>query len=209
MIVLSAKHGQSPQNAVGADADPRRPDHRRRSTRPGRRRIPARGDLVAFAIDDDAMLIWLQRPLAPPRPSFAKTYLLGHSGVGNDINGNPKPYTSSGPRDRSTPGADAAAFFGVPAGDARVPDVIGIAQHGSVYTGKQGKIAEHGGDNPQDRDVPILVSGRPLAHGHWRHIVDSPGRDDADRPDDPAAARPRPAGPAGRPGGAHAVLPLP
>jgi hypothetical protein len=85
--------------------------------------------------------------------------LLGHSGVGNDINGNPKPYTSSGLA-HAYAGAEAAAVFGVPAGDARVPDVLGIAQHGSVYTGKQGKIAEHGGDDPQDRDVPLLVSGR-------------------------------------------------
>jgi len=26
---------------------------------------------------------------------------------------------------------------------------------GSVYTGGNGKIAAHGGDNPQDRDVPL------------------------------------------------------
>jgi hypothetical protein len=46
--------------------------------------------------------------------------------------------------------------------DARVPDVIGIAQVGSVYTGKKKKIAEHGGNNPQDRNVPIVVSGNPI-----------------------------------------------
>jgi hypothetical protein len=34
-----------------------------------------------------------------------------------------------------------------------------------VYTGKKAKIAEHGGDNPQDRDVPIVVSGGPIAAG--------------------------------------------
>ncbi len=39
----------------------------------------------------------------------------------------------------------------------RVPDVVGIAQYGVVYTGHQGKIAEHGGDHPEDRNVPILV----------------------------------------------------
>ena len=41
--------------------------------------------------------------------------------------------------------------------DPRVPDVIGIAQYGVVYTGKKGKIAEHGGDHLEDRNVPILI----------------------------------------------------
>ena len=62
-------------------------------------------------------------------------------------------------------GAASAAFFGVPASDPRHPDVLGIAQHGVVYTGGKSKIAEHGGDDPQDRDVPILVVSASLAHG--------------------------------------------
>jgi hypothetical protein len=44
-----------------------------------------------------------------------------------------------------------------------VPDLIGIAQYGVVYTGGQGKIAERGGDNPQDRWVPLVVGGAPVA----------------------------------------------
>jgi hypothetical protein len=159
VIILSAKHGQSPQNpaaltrindgtiidaldaawAVSHAADP---------------------PLVSFSINDDGMLIWLSNRSAAAT-SFAKSFLLGHSGTGNDINGAPKPYTSSGLASVYA-GADAAAFMHVPQSDARVPDLIGIAQVGSVYTGKKGKIAEHGGDNPQDRDVPIVVSGNPI-----------------------------------------------
>jgi len=41
----------------------------------------------------------------------------------------------------------------------------GIAQHGVVYTGGKSKIAEHGGDDPQDRDVPILVVLPGLKNG--------------------------------------------
>jgi hypothetical protein len=41
-------------------------------------------------------------------------------------------------------GAASAAFFGVPPGDPRHPDILGIAQHGIVYTGHKSKIAEHG-----------------------------------------------------------------
>ncbi len=37
--------------------------------------------------------------------------------------------------------------------------MIGIAQYGTVYTGGHAKIAEHGGNNPQDRSVPLVVSG--------------------------------------------------
>ena len=43
--------------------------------------------------------------------------------------------------------------------------MVGIAQHGVVYTGGTSKIAEHGGDDPQDRHVPILVILPGLAHG--------------------------------------------
>ncbi|HEY3614146.1 MAG TPA: hypothetical protein VGK92_10595, partial [Gaiellales bacterium] len=107
---------------------------------------------------------------SPAATSFAKNFLLNHSGTGNDIDGNPKSYTASGLR-AAYAGAAAAAYFGLAAPDARAPDVLGISQYGSVYTGKQGKIAEHGGDNPQDRGVALLVSGAPLAHGHWRHSV--------------------------------------
>ena len=32
-----------------------------------------------------------------------------------------------------------------------------MVQVGVVYTGGTGKIAEHGGANPADRDVPIVV----------------------------------------------------
>jgi hypothetical protein len=53
----------------------------------------------------------------------------------------------------------------VPVSDSRHPDVIGIVQHGVIYTGGKGKIDEHGGDDPQDRDVPILVVLPGLRHG--------------------------------------------
>jgi hypothetical protein len=36
------------------------------------------------------------------------------------------------------------------------PDVFGIAQVGIIYT-TGSKIAEHGGDNPGDRDVQLVV----------------------------------------------------
>jgi arylsulfatase A-like enzyme len=52
----------------------------------------------------------------------------------------------------------SAQLIGVSESDPRVPDVIGIAQYGVVYTGHPSKIAEHGGNHPEDRNVPILVA---------------------------------------------------
>jgi hypothetical protein len=43
--------------------------------------------------------------------------------------------------------------------------VFGIVQHGVVYTGGTAKIAEHGGADRQDRNVPILVVLPALRHG--------------------------------------------
>jgi hypothetical protein len=168
VIVLSAKHGQSPQDPAALTRIPDGPildglDTAWQAAHPGA------GPLVAFAIDDDGMLIWLHDRSAVAT-SFARSYLLAHNGVGNDINGNAKAYTSSGLR-AAYAGADAAAFFGVPAGDPRAPDVLGISQVGSVYTGKQAKIAEHGGDNPQDRNVALVVSGNPI--GNAGDVIDT------------------------------------
>jgi hypothetical protein len=53
-------------------------------------------------------------------------------------------------------GHQSAQFFGVSYSDPHHPDVFGIAQVGTIYT-TGSKIAEHGGDNPGDRDVPLVV----------------------------------------------------
>jgi type I phosphodiesterase/nucleotide pyrophosphatase len=159
VIILSAKHGQSPETPSALTRIPDGPiiDALNAAWSAAH---PGAGDLVAFAIDDDGMLLWLNDRSAEAE-SFAKDFLLSHDGVGNDINGNPKPYTSSGLA-QVYAGTDAASFIGVPFADARVPDIVGISQYGVVYTGGKKKIAEHGGDNPQDRNVPLVVSGDPI-----------------------------------------------
>src|SRR4029077_18343443 len=53
-------------------------------------------------------------------------------------------------------GKDSANYFGVSNSDPRHPDVFAISQVGTIYTGGS-KIAEHGGANPGDRDVPLVV----------------------------------------------------
>ena len=162
-IILSAKHGQSPTdpgdltrvddgpiidgiNAAWAAAHPGAPA------------------LVAFATDDDGLLLWLS-DRSQGAADFARNSLLGHAAAGNDISGSPVTVPASGLK-AVYAGAASAALFGVPAGDPRHPDVVGIAQHGVVYTGGKSKIAEHGGDDRQDRNVPILLVLPGQARGH-------------------------------------------
>jgi Type I phosphodiesterase / nucleotide pyrophosphatase len=164
VVILSAKHGQSPDTPSALTRIPDGPiveelDKAWKEANPS-----DATPLVAFSVDDDGMLMWLN-DRSHEATEFAKDFLLGHSGTGNDIEGNPKPYTSSGLA-KVFAGRAAARYFDVPDGDPRVPDVFGISQYGVVYTGKQGKIAEHGGANPQDRGVPLVVSGAPVdSHG--------------------------------------------
>ncbi len=162
VIILSAKHGQSPQTPSALTRIPDGPIMDALNLAWATAHPAASLPLVAFAIDDDGMLIWLN-DRSDAATSFAKAFLLNHSGVGNDINGNAKGYTASG-LTTVFAGADAAAYFHVAVGDSRVPDLFGISQYGSVYTGGKGKIAEHGGANPQDRDVALFVSGAGVDH---------------------------------------------
>ena len=37
--------------------------------------------------------------------------------------------------------------------------IVGTVQHGVVYTGAKGKISEHGGSDPQDRHVALVIFG--------------------------------------------------
>jgi len=162
-LILSAKHGQSPQTPSALTRIPDGPiiDALNAAWQAD---FPSRVQpLVAFAVNDDGWLMWTNER-SDFATGYAKDFLLHHSGVGNDINGNPKPYTSSGLATVYA-GAAAAAFMGVPAGDERVPDVIGISQYGTVYTGGHGKIAEARRHNPQDRDVPLVVSGAGVDGG--------------------------------------------
>ncbi len=158
VVILSAKHGQSPQTPSALTRIPDGPllqalDEAWHAAHPS-----STAALVAFAVDDDGMLIWLN-DRSEEATTFAKEFLLGHSGTGNDISGNPKPYTSSGLAHVNA-GAAAAGYFDVPAGDSRVPDVFGVAQYGVVYTGKQGKIAA-GRPGGTHASAPAALSGPP------------------------------------------------
>jgi predicted AlkP superfamily pyrophosphatase or phosphodiesterase len=166
-MIISAKHGQSPTNPADLARVPdgaiiNAINAAWTAARPGA------GKLVIFSTDDDGMLLWLSNR-SQAAADFVKNYLLIHSAAANDINGNPITVSASGLK-KVYAGEEAADFVGVPGSDPRHPDIIGIVQHGVVYTGGQAKIAEHGGDDLQDRNVPILISLPGLSDGR---VIDS------------------------------------
>jgi len=177
-IIITAKHGQSPQNPLLL------------------RRIPdgpiiaainaawtaKTGDsnkLIVAGTDDDLWQSYLSVK-TQDAADFVKSYLWNHSATavlynndGNNTRGPNHNSTEQVPHSglaQTYAGHEAARFFGVPYGDPRYPDVFGRVQVGTVYTGGT-KIAEHGGDNPNDRDVPLLVYApgavRPSSSDRW------------------------------------------
>jgi hypothetical protein len=161
VVIVSAKHGQSPENRADLTIinDNNMLDALNAAWKTA---TGSATDLVAHAIDDDGVLLWLNLH-TQQAADFAAAFLMGYNGmgIGSDAGGNPvaKAFTSAGLR-QTYAGLAAASFIGVPPTDARVPDVIGIAKQGSVYAGsKLSKIAEHGGNAAQDRHVALIVAG--------------------------------------------------
>ncbi|MDQ4501442.1 alkaline phosphatase family protein [Sinomonas sp. ASV322] len=154
-VILSAKHGQSPMepSALKRVDDGPIVD----GLNAAWRAAGNTGDLVAFSTNDDVMQLWLTVH-TQAAADFAKHYLLTHSAAGNDITKAPITVQASGLATVYA-GSQVAEYFHAAASDERTPDIFGLVQHGVVYTGGKGKIAEHGGADAQDRHVPIVVSG--------------------------------------------------
>ncbi len=156
-IIISAKHGQSPMNlaALNRIKDGKILDDLNAAWNHDHQGgNPNATPLVAFGVNDDGMLLWLN-DRSTNATEYARHFLWNYTNSAASVDG--KPVTSAGLTQIYT-GKAAAQLIGVPQKDARVPDVIGIAQYGVVYTGHQSKIAEHGGDHSEDRNVPILVT---------------------------------------------------
>jgi len=156
-IIVSAKHGQSPMNIAALN---RIKDGKIIDALNAAWNHDQQGDnsnaipLVAQGTDDDGLLLWLN-DRSQTATDYARKFLLNYSDSSASVDG--KPVLSAGLSQVYT-GAAAAQLIGVEPSDPRVPDVIGIAQYGVVYTGHKAKIAEHGGDHAEDRNVPILAA---------------------------------------------------
>ena len=152
-IILTAKHGQSPLDngqlqriddgpiISGVNAA-------------WAKEHPSNSTLVVQQADDDGLLWWLS-DRSQQATEFVRRYLWTHTAPAVNYAGQTVTVQHSGLR-RILAGQDSARFFGVANSDPHHPDVFGISQVGTIYT-TSSKIAEHGGDNPGDRDVPLVV----------------------------------------------------
>ena len=131
LVIVSAKHGQSP-------------------IQPGRTvgidddaYGKILGDNLAFEIADDATYIWLKDQSRTAEAVAALAARQDELGIGEIF-----------------AGRALAARFDDPATDPRTPDIAIQPRIGVVYkSAKSTKIAEHGGANPDDVNVALLVSG--------------------------------------------------
>jgi arylsulfatase A-like enzyme len=164
-IIITAKHGQSPQNPLllkrikdGPIIDAINAAWTTQTGDPN--------NLIVAGTDDDLWQSYLSVK-TQAAADFVKNYLWNHAATAvlynNDgVDRGTEQVAHSGLA-QIYAGQESADFFGVPYSDPRYPDVFGRAQVGVVYTGGS-KIAEHGGDNPGDRDVPILVYAPGTVH---------------------------------------------
>jgi len=134
LIIISAKHGQSPIDLSLRKAVSDAPY----AATPGQ---------AAFTTDDVA-LVWLDPSLQQADYSAAENYLLSKADDLGIIQLLDK--------------ADLAPLYFNPFGSNRTPDFIAITEHGLIYTSGT-KLAEHGGFANDDRNVALLISNPSIA----------------------------------------------
>jgi hypothetical protein len=152
-IVLTAKHGQSPLNNNQLQRIDDGPIISGVNSAWAALH-PSNQTLVVQEADDDGLLWWLS-DRSQTAANFVKNYLWTHSAPAINYAGQTITVQHSGLA-QIFAGQQSAQYFGVSTSDPHHPDVFGISQVGTIYTGGT-KIAEHGGANQGDRDVPLVV----------------------------------------------------
>jgi hypothetical protein len=143
LIIVSAKHGQSPIDVRDRVAISDAPFQA----------TPGFGS-HGFEICDDEGLVWLEPDLQRSDYAAAEAYLKAHA----------KELHILQLLDRTS----LTPLYGDPFLNTRVPDFIAVTDHGVICTGGT-KLAEHGGFSDDDRNVALLVS----APGIRPEIVES------------------------------------
>jgi hypothetical protein len=144
LIIVSAKHGQSPIDKSDRVAISDSPY----GSTPG---FGTHG----FEICDDEALVWLAPELqqatdkATGKPYYAEAeaYILAHA----------SQLHISQLLDRSS----LTPLYGDPFKNTRVPDFVAVTDHGVICTGGS-KLAEHGGFSDDDRNVALMLSAPQL-----------------------------------------------
>jgi len=138
MIIISAKHGNSPVNPLAlVRVNPTVISGIVNSVAPG----------LALLSADTGPLIWLKDQTKTAEVVAALD----------------QPANRAAARiDHILWGDELKTFFPDPLTDSRTPDIILIPESGTVYTTSLTKIADHGGSGEDDVHVALLVSQRSL-----------------------------------------------
>ena len=162
VIVITAKHGQSPANhtLLVKNGDTLT------ALLEANNYLDAKGNFGQFATTsgslndgsglsgtgmvqtDDLGLIWLRDPAQTAQAVATLQANLACSSTG---------ICADGPQASILSGAALIAKFGDPA-QGRTPDIVVQPNPGVIYTSSTGKDAEHGGNAPDDGHLALLVS---------------------------------------------------
>ena len=141
LVIITAKHGQSPidpslRTIVNSTLIPNVVN----AVQPG---------LVAQATEDDIALLWLTDQSKTASAVAALTAAQSQAGIASLLSG-----------------SALTAMFDDPTKDSRTPDLFALVQPGVIYTKLTAtKLAEHGGFNHDDTNVPILLSAPGFGGG--------------------------------------------
>lgn len=141
LIIISAKHGQSPIDVT-----------KKKDFDDAKVIAGPIGANFGFDIGDDGVLIWLTDNSGTKTADAvaalnAEDNVSNVTGIGEWLSGPLLPLS-----------------YQDPATDSRTPDIIGIANVGTIYTSGS-KLAEHGGFNEDDTHVALLVTHPSLGQG--------------------------------------------
>jgi hypothetical protein len=156
LIVITAKHGQSP---IDPTALLRITGDNSSLASPSAVLSPGGvgpGFPVAQADEDDVSLLWLtdqSQTTADVATLAANRALFG----GGEI----------------FAGNSLKLSFSDPAFDSRTPDIIVTPDIGVVYTGGTSKVSEHGGFANDDRNVLLIVSNSSYTPGVYTGVVET------------------------------------
>jgi hypothetical protein len=136
LIIVSAKHGQSPI------------DGSKRHGIGGGQPAATIGSADAFDISDDGSLIWLTDPSLAPAVVANLSLPANQAALGIQ-----EIFSGQALRNK----------FDNPGADPRTPDIVLKVNTGVIFTGGS-KLSEHGGFNEDDVHTALLVANPALAH---------------------------------------------
>jgi YVTN family beta-propeller protein len=170
-LFLTAKHGQTPRQGVGGLMSDQ--------TLPGV--LGKAGAPVAFAVQDDVSLIYLQDQATTAKGVAALQNFVKTGKIDVFFQGQKVTLKASQVIDKILSGADLVnSGFGNPAHDSTTPDIIVTLKPGYLWVSGNPatkftfKRAEHGGFSADDTHVPLIVSGGALAKDLRGTTVDEP-----------------------------------